>query len=75
MAVPSEALRLQERVDQINEQADRRQPGDDIVHREFSLQLVAGFGEGPEDEQDQAADSDIEQIKHRIYSISVKITS
>jgi len=30
----------------------------------FSLQLVAGFHKSPEDQQDHAADSEIEKVKH-----------
>jgi len=61
---PLELLRTEKRVDQVNKQPQRRDPGNDIVHDSFLLQLVAGPSEGPADKQKQASNRDVKQIKH-----------
>ena len=70
-----ELLRTKQRVDQVNEQPERRDSGNDVIHGFLLLQLVAGLGEGPAAKQKSTTDSDIEQIEHLAYSVSVKITS
>jgi hypothetical protein len=62
-----ELLRPQKRVKQVDEQTERSNAGDDIVHGFFLLELVAGLGEGPADNQEQATDCDVEQIQHEAF--------
>ena len=70
-----ELLRTKQRVDQVDKQTQRRDSSNDVVHVVLlRLQLVAGLGEGPANQQNSTADSDIEQVKHLAYSVSIKIT-
>jgi hypothetical protein len=59
----SEPLRTEQSVNQINEQTERCDAGNDVIHK-FFLKLVTGLREGPENEQNQATYSDIEKIEH-----------
>jgi hypothetical protein len=59
-----ELLRTQKRVKEVNEQSQCGDAGDDIVHGFFLLELVAGLGEGPADNQKQAANCKVEQVEH-----------
>lgn len=43
MDIPSEALRFQERVDQINKEADRDNTGDKVIHRGSPYSLSQAF--------------------------------
>ena len=60
----SEALRFQQRIKQVNKQADGYQTGDDVFHCNL-LQLVARFCEGPENQKDSRSNREIKKIDHR----------
>ncbi len=55
----SEFLGTQQRVNQINKQHQRCDPGNDVIHS-FLLQLVAGPGKRPAHQQKCATDRDVE---------------
>src|SRR5260370_42510809 len=57
--IPSELLRTQQRVNQENEQPQRCDTGNDVVH-DVLLELVAGLGKHPEKKQHYATYADIE---------------
>jgi hypothetical protein len=59
IAVSSELLRTEKRVDQVNKQSQRSDSGNDIVH-DTLLQLVAGPREDPAEKQKNTPDSDVE---------------
>jgi hypothetical protein len=75
MPLSLELLWTEKRVNQVNEQAERSNSGDDIVHGFFLLELVAGLGEGPADSQKQATDCDVKQVEHTSQRLSVMMTS
>jgi hypothetical protein len=73
-----ELLWPEKRVKQVDEQTERSDAGNDIVHGFFLLELVAGLGEGPADNQEQATDCKVEQVEHEAFlsqSFSVTTTS
>jgi hypothetical protein len=64
MVLSSEFLRTKKREDQVNEQTQRRDSGNHVVHGLNLLQLVAGLGEGPAEKQKYASNRDVKQIEH-----------
>jgi hypothetical protein len=68
-----ELLRTEQRIKQVNEKTECGDAGDNVVH-DFPLELVAGLGEGPTNEQEQAANSDVKQVEHKSYTLSVTTT-
>jgi hypothetical protein len=63
----SEALRLQQCIQQIDEQSAGSNQRNDVIHR-VSSHFVAGFGEQPASGEKQDSDGQIEEIQHRSSS-------
>ena len=57
-------LRTKEGVNQVNEQTDRGNAGNDVIHWIVLLQLVAGFREAPADEQKHTTDGNVKYVEH-----------
>jgi hypothetical protein len=67
----SEALRLQERVEQVRKQQDRGKAGQNVVHV-LSLELFASLGEAPAGHKEKAAHADVEEIRQHSVSFDYR---
>ena len=63
--VPLKALRLKQCVDQVDEQSERCNAGNDVVHIGF-LEPVASLGEGPAGKQKRAAGREVQDVEHSL---------
>jgi hypothetical protein len=67
MARSLEFFRPQQCVDQIDEEEERGNSGDDVIHGWGSpLQLVARLGEGPGDDEEKNRDDHVEDVEHNV---------
>jgi hypothetical protein len=62
LGVISELLRLQKRVDQVQEQEHGAHAGDDVIHGDLQLEALAGPGEIPERGEEQHADGEEQEV-------------
>jgi hypothetical protein len=64
MSFPSKLLRTQQGIHQINEQEQRRNASDNVVHASGLLKAIAGLGKGPAKGEKQNSYQDVKYVQH-----------
>jgi len=64
MSFPSKLFRTQQRVHQINEQKQRRNASDNVVHATGLLKSIAGLDKGPGSDEKQNSDEQVKYVEH-----------
>jgi hypothetical protein len=64
MSFLSKLFRTQQRVHQINEQQQRRDASDNVVHATGLLKSIAGLDKGPGSDEKQNSDEQVDYVEH-----------